>query len=234
MGYKMNTSEDSRLLTYPETVGILSSYGIPLARGKIAKSSSEASRLAAKIGYPVALKIFSPQVTHKTDAEALRLNLTNAGEVKEAFRIVIENARKFDSKAQTRGVLVQEMIRDGIEIIVGVSRDSQFGPVILTGIGGVLVEVFKDVSMRLPPITKRDAKEMMGELRGHELFEGFRGRPKADMDTVVEVLRKVSKMAIDLREQILELDLNPIIVGQKGTGAKVVDARIYVSKAHTG
>jgi acyl-CoA synthetase (NDP forming) len=223
----MRSSRSTKLLTYSEANLLLSKYGLPLATGEIATSPFEASRIAAKLGNRVALKIISSQITHKTEAKAVKLNVANA-EVEKAFGEIVENARKYDLKAQIDGVLVQEMIPDGVEVIVGVSRDAQFGPVILFGIGGIFAEILNDVSLRLPPITDYDAEEMIAKVKGHKLLQGFRGRPKADTNALIDVLLKVSKLTVDARRELSEMDLNPVIVGYQDSGAKVVDARIFM------
>lgn len=217
-------------MSYEQGAEILSHYGIPVAKGHIAKSSKEAAEISRRIGYPVALKVLSPQVSHKTDAKALKLGIKTQSELAKAYDEVIKNAKQYDPKAEIQGVLVQEMLDDGIEVIVGISRDAQFGPVILFGLGGIFVEVLKDVSLRVPPITKYDAEEMIGEIKGHRLLEGFRGKPKSDLKAIVDILLKVSKLSLDLKESILEIDLNPIIVHADGGGASVVDVRIVASK----
>ncbi len=221
-------SMKGKLLSYTETLNLLSSYGIPLARGEIAKSPDEASKIAEQIGFPVVLKVVSPQVVHKTEAGAVKLKLTSSEEVKKAFQEIVENVKRYDSRAEIEGVLVQEMVEDGVETIIGVSRDPQFGPVILFGLGGIFVEVLRDVSLRLPPLTVYDAEEMVREIKGYRLLEGFRGRPKADVKALVELLLKVSRMVVELKDRILEMDLNPVMVRAEGLGAKVVDARIFV------
>jgi acyl-CoA synthetase (NDP forming) len=225
----MSTDEASRILAYEDGVEILARYGIPMANGGVAKSREEAVRIASKVGYPVALKAISKQVSHKTEANAIRLGVGSDAELGEAFDEVTRNLKRYDSKAEITGVLIQEMLRNGTEVIIGTSRDPQFGPVILFGLGGIFVEVLKDVSLRVLPITRYDAEEMVKEIKGYKVLEGFRGKPRADLQAIVEILMKVSGLSTDMKDWISELDLNPVIVLPEGSGAKVVDARFVVT-----
>jgi len=201
-----------------------------LAKGRVATSSDDAVNVAKSVGYPVALKAVSRQVSHKTEASAIRLGVKSDGELLQAFDEVTGNLKKYDPKAEVTGVLVQEMLGGGTEVIVGTTRDPQFGPVALFGLGGILVEVLKDVSLRVLPITRYDAEMMVKEIRGYKVLEGFRGRPRADIQAIVDILLKVSKLATEMEATVSELDLNPVIVLPEGKGAKVVDARFVVSK----
>lgn len=214
-----------------ESIQLLSKYDIPVARGNLARTPEEAARIASGLGYPVALKVISSQISHKTEAKGIQLNLATESDLVRAYSEVTENVMKYDPKADITGVLVQEMVKDGTEVIVGLSRDPQFGPVILFGLGGIFVEVFKDVSLRFPPIGRSESVEMIKEIKGYEILEGFRGRPKADTVAVADILMKVSRLSMQLKESVLEMDLNPIIVQSEGNGAKVVDARLIVSDA---
>ena len=146
------------------------------------------------------------------------------------YQEVIDNVRKFNPKAQVKGVLVQEMVQDGYEVIVGISKDPQFGPTILFGLGGIFTELLRDVSLRVPPITRYDAEDMVKEIKGYRVLQGFRGKPKADLESIIDVLLKVSRLSIDLRESIKEMDINPLIVLPEGMGAKAVDTRIVMPK----
>jgi len=141
---------------------------------------------------------------------------------------VVDNSRKYDPKAEIRGVLVQEFIHDGIETIVGMSHDSQFGPTIVFGLGGIFVEVLEDVSLRVAPITEDDAKEMIKEIKGFKVLQGFRGKPKADIKAIVDVLLKISNLSMDLRDLIFEIDVNPLIVLEEGKGVKAADALVVL------
>jgi len=226
----LSGSKAFKILPYEQCVEILARYSIPLAKGKIASSPEEAVKITENIGYPVALKVISPQIIHKTNAKVLKLGIRNESELINAYDEIIKNAKQYNPNAEIQGVLVQEMIGSGTEVIVGISRDVQFGPVILFGLGGIFVEVLKDVSLRVLPITRYDAEEMIREIKGYKILEGFRGRPKADIEAIIDILLKVSNLALDLKESILEMDLNPIIVYEEGKGAYVVDVRMFFQR----
>jgi len=212
---------------------ILASFGIPIAKGGVAKSPEEAIAIARRTGYPVALKAISPDVSHKTEAKAIALDVKSDVELSAAYNKVTENLRRYNPGAAITGVLIQEMLKNGTEVIVGMSRDPQFGPVILFGLGGIFVEVLKDVSLRVLPITRFDAEEMVKEIKGYRILEGYRERPKADVEAIVDILLKVSKMSTEMKDSILEMDLNPVIVQSEGNGAKV-DVRFVVPKSLHG
>jgi len=224
----VSTVEESKILAYADSMKVLSKYGIPVAEGAIARSQEEAVKIAGGIGYPVALKAISGQVSHKTEANAIRLGVKSDSDLVKAYGEVVQNLKTYDPKAEVAGVLIQEMMKDGTEVIVGTTRDPQFGPVILFGLGGIFVEVLKDVSLRVLPITKYDAEEMVREIKGYKVLEGFRGKPRADLGAIIDILLKVSKLATEMEGSVSELDLNPVIVLPEGKGAKVVDARFVV------
>lgn len=223
-------SSETTILPYAEGADILSKYGIPLAKGRIAKSRDEAVNIAKSIGYPVAVKAMSLQVSHKTEANAIKLGVKSDAELSQAFDEVTGNLKRYDPKAEVAGVLVQEMLKDGTEVIVGTTSDPQFGLVVLFGLGGIFVEVLKDVSLRVLPITKYDAEEMVKEIRGYKVLEGFREKPRADVAAIVDILLKVSRLSTEMEGLVSELDLNPVMVLPEGRGARVVDARFVVSK----
>ncbi len=213
-------------LTERDSKKLLQSYGIPVTREGLATSAAQAGELAESIGFPVCVKVESPQIMHKTEAKAIRLNLGTRAEVEEAFREVVANAAAYNPQAEIRGAVVQEMIGQGTEVIVGVNNDSSFGPVIMFGLGGIFVEVMKDVSRRIAPLTRAEAEEMVAEIKGYPLLQGVRGRPAGDVGALVDVLLKVSRLAVDLREDLAELDINPLIVLPEGKGVKVADALV--------
>lgn len=217
-----------KTLTEHESKNLLSRYGIATTEEAIAKSAEEAAQIAKRIGYPVALKIDSPGIIHKTDANAIRLNIRSETELIQAYQDVIANSNKYDPKADIRGVLVQEMIEGGREVIVGMSRDPQFGPVVMFGLGGVFVEVLKDISLRVAPLTRRDAEEMVREIKGYKILKAFRGKSEADLEGIIDTLLKVSKLSMDLGDVITEIDINPLIVLDRGKGVKVVDALVVL------
>lgn len=222
---------NSPVLTEQESKSLLSLYSVPCTQEALARNPDEAVAIANRIGYPVAMKVQSPQIPHKTEARVIRLGIHSDGEVRNGFQELLENASKWDPQARIDGVLVQEMVKEGVETIVGVSSDPQFGPTILFGLGGIFVEVLKDVSMRIAPLTRRDAEEMVREVKGFPILQGARGRPKADLDALVDVLLSLSKLAIDSGGRISQLDINPLVVLEEGQGAKAVDALVLLEKA---
>ena len=178
-------------------------------------------------GGPVALKIQSPDIPHKTDAKAIRLNVSGAAAVRRAYDEVVAAAKAYKPDARIEGVLVQEMVTGGQEILVGVSRDPVFGPVLTVGLGGIYVEVFKDVAFRLPPVSLEDAKGMIDELRCSAILKGARGQPPVDVDALADCIERISWLAVDLQDRIVELDINPLRVLPKG--ARVVDALVVAA-----
>lgn len=213
-------------LTEHQAKRLLSSYGIPVTREEVATSASKAVKIAEKLGYPVAMKISSPQITHKSEAGGIQLNLTGKTKVEKAYRELVRRGKTYNPEAVIEGVLVQEMVSGGAEVIIGISKDPTFGPTIMFGLGGIFVEILKDVSLRVLPITRRDAEEMVQEIKGYEILKGARGKSKADVNAIVDTLLRVSTLATDLGESIAEIDLNPVIVLPEGKGAKVVDTLI--------
>jgi acetyltransferase len=176
----------------------------------------------------VALKPDSPDILHKTEAGVVRLNLGNAAEVQAAYAEIFANAKAYAPQARIIGVLVQEMVGDGVEVIVGVSCDPQLGPVLLFGSGGVMVEIYNDVALRRCPITRSEAQAMIAEVKGARLLQGFRGGPAADIEALADTLLRVSYLAIHLEEHLAELDINPLMVLPSGQGVKAVDALVVL------
>jgi len=218
-----------KVLTEYKSKQLLHAYGIPVTREELARTPEEALELARKIGYPVALKVQSEKIAHKTEAKVIRLNLKEDREVLTAYEEVLLNAERFDPEAIVDGILVQEMVAEGTETMVGMVADKQFGPCLVFGLGGILVEVLKDISMRVAPIVRRDALEMIEEIRGFQILKGFRGKPPVDIERIVDVLMKLSILSVDLKERIREIDINPLIVYPKGEALKVVDALIVLN-----
>ncbi len=213
-------------LTEHQVKLLLSCYGIPVTREEVATSANQAAQIAEKLGCPVAMKISSPQIIHKSEAGGIQLNLSEKTLVEKAYRELVQSGKKYKPEAVIEGVLVQEMVSGGTEVIIGVSKDPTFGPTIMFGLGGIFVEILQDVSLRVLPITRRDAEEMVREIKGYEILKGARGKSKADVKVIVDILLKVSALAMDLGESIAEIDLNPVIVLPEGKGARVVDALI--------
>ena len=219
-------TDGRRTLTEIESKDILEEAGIPTAHARLATTADEAVAAAKEIGFPVALKIVSPDITHKSDIGGVKLNLTTPDEVKAAFDEIVAAAMKAQPDATIDGVSIQKMARPGIEVIMGMSQDAQFGPVLMFGLGGILVEVLKDVSFRLVPITPRDARQMVQEIKGRPLLEGYRGQEPADVEALEKLLLRLSDF-IEKHPEIAELDLNPIFAYKDG--AIAVDARIILS-----
>ena len=217
-------------LSESESKQLIAAWDVPVSMEVCAKDADAAVRAADKIGYPVVLKGDSPDIPHKTEAGIVRLNLRNAEEVRAAHATILTNAKLHAANANLNGVLVQEMVTGGVEVIVGVSYDAQLGPTLLFGTGGVMVEVYKDVAMRHCPITPTEAHEMINEVKGAKLLQGFRGQPACDVDALADVLVKVSHLAVNLDGQLAELDINPLLVLPKGRctngGVKAVDALV--------
>lgn len=211
-------------LTEHEGKQILAAYGIPVTRERMAGSSHEAVAMAGQIGYPVALKVQSPEIRHKTEVGGIRLNLRTDAEVQEAYTEIMRNAKMHAPETAVAGVLVQEMIEGGVEVIVGTTKDPVFGPCVMFGLGGVFVEVLRDVSFRVAPLARPDVEEMIREVKGYPVLEGVRGRPAANISELVDVILRVSRLAVDFAEEIDEVDINPLIVSPEG--ARVVDTLI--------
>ena len=215
-----------------ESKKIISMYNIPVGEYKLVNSEEEAIKFANKIGYPVVLKLMSPDIIHKTEAGIIKLNLNSNEAVKEAYDELITNAKNYNPDAKIEGINVQQMAKNGIvEIIIGSMRDVNFGPVLMFGLGGIFVEIFKDVSYRVCPISISEAKKMIQSIKAFPLLDGYRGKPKADIESIINILMKCSKMLMD-NPEIKELDLNPVIVFEKGKGVMVVDARIILKEVH--
>jgi len=219
-------TDQRKVLTEVESKEILEEAGIPTARARLAASADEAAAVAQEMGFPVALKVVSPEITHKSDVGGVKLNVGSAAEAKAAFDEIVAAAKKAQPDAHIDGVSVQKMARPGIEVIMGMSQDAQFGPVLMFGLGGILVEVLKDVSFRLVPITPRDARQMVQEIKGRPLLEGYRGQEPADVAALEKLLLRLSQF-VEAHPEIAELDLNPIFAYKDG--ALAVDARVILS-----
>jgi len=212
-------------LTEVESKTMLAKQGIPVVEAKLARSKREAVAISREIGFPVVLKVMSPDVVHKTDSGGVRLGLTNATQVGRAYSEIVSSIRQAYPGARVQGVSIQRMAPQGVEVIVGMSKDPQFGPVLMFGLGGVLVEVLKDVSFRIVPVTRRDAGEMIREIKGYPILEGYRGQKPASIRALEELIVKVSEF-VEKNPQIEELDLNPVFAYPDR--AVAVDARIIL------
>jgi len=217
--------EGRSILTEFESKKILKQAGISVVETKLAKTQKEAVSLSQKMGFPVVLKISSPDVIHKSDSGGVKLSINSMVEVKKAYDEILKKVRKQCPDAIIHGVSVQKMALPGTEVIVGSSKDPQFGPVIMFGLGGIFVELLKDVSFRVIPVEQRDAQEMIKEIKGYPLLQGYRGKEPTNISALVEIILKISKL-IEENPQIKELELNPILAYKNK--AVAVDARIIL------
>jgi len=215
-------------LSESESKQAIAAWGVSAPREILATSAAGAAEAAKKIGYPVVMKVDSPDILHKTEAGVVRLGLRNAEEAQAAYAEIMANAAKHAANAKINGAIVQEMVTGGVEVIVGVSYDAQLGPMLLFGSGGVMVEVYNDVALRHCPITRSEAVEMIAEVKGAKLLRGFRGKPAADVDALADTLVRVSQLAVHLDGKLAELDINPLMVLPKGQGVKAVDALVVL------
>jgi len=213
-----------------ESKDLISYYDIPVGKYKIAKTKSDAIKFANEIGYPVVAKLMSSDIIHKTDAKVIKLNIQSDNDLSQAYDEIITNANKYKINAKLIGVNIQKMAKNGItEIIIGGLRDKNFGPVLMFGLGGIFVEIFKDVSYRVCPITKDEAGRMIRSIKAFPLLNGYRGQSKADIEQIVNTILKCCNLLIE-NPEIIELDLNPVIVFETGKGVMVVDARIILKE----
>jgi acyl-CoA synthetase (NDP forming) len=213
------------LLTEIEAKQVLEEAGVPVSPARLARTRDEAMQMAGALGYPIVLKIVSPQITHKSDVGGVALNLTSSDEVGAAFDRVVASAKQHEPNATIDGVAVQRMEKQGVEVIIGMTKDPQFGPVLMFGLGGVLVEVLKDVAFRVVPLDARDARQMVHEIKGYPLLEGYRGHDPADVAKLEQLLLQVSAF-VEAHPEVAELDLNPVFAYKDG--AIAVDARIVL------
>ena len=205
---------------------ILAAYGLHVTQERLAQNADEAASAAQAIGGKVALKIESPDIPHKTEAGAIRLGVQGKEQVLQAYDEVTAAARRYKPAARINGVLVQEMVPEGVELMLGIATDEVFGPVIVAGLGGIHVEILRDVGYRLPPVTHAEAQAMLRELRAYPLLEGVRGKAPRDVDALCDAIVRVSWLAHDLGDRLRELDVNPLMALERGAGARVVDALI--------
>jgi acetyltransferase len=222
-------THEERDLLLSEALEVLEHYGIPTVRGERANSVEEAQSAADHMGYPVAIKIIAEQISHKSDVGGVQLNLRNRESVAHAFEDMMERIHQAYPDAKLDGVLVQPMVTGGREVILGGRQDPQFGPVVLVGLGGIFVEIFEEVQVRVAPISRRAAGEMVSSLRGAGLLRGARGHKPADIDALVEALLRLSQLLVDFPE-IHELDINPLRVFHENGGCRALDARIILDK----
>jgi acyl-CoA synthetase (NDP forming) len=216
---------EKRSLLETEANELLKEYKIPIPSFKLIKSEEDISEIKENIGYPVVMKIVSPDILHKADAGGVKVGIKDEEEAKIAYRDIMYKAKKYKKEARITGVIACKMIPQGTEIIIGMIKDPHFGPVIMFGLGGIFVEILKDVSFRILPIEERDTQEMITEIKGYKILTGIRGEPPKDIQAIKEVLMKISQLVIE-NPEIKEIDLNPIFVFEKGL--QVVDARMIL------
>src|SRR6186713_2670167 len=218
-------AEKRTSLTAPEGKLVCDAYGIPVPKEGVATSAAEASKLAAGMGFPVVMKIVSPEILHKTEAGGVIVGVKNAQDAEAAYDRILANAKKYDAKANLLGVQVQQMLGGGQEVIVGAVTDPSFGKLVAFGLGGVLVEVMKDITFRLAPATRDDALSMLDGIQAHEMLKGVRGSDPANRDAIADIIVNVSKLITDFPE-ISEMDLNPVFATK--SNAIAADVRIVV------
>lgn len=219
--------EKRTLLTEVESKQLLENAGINVVKAKLATSMKEAVSLSKEMGFPVVLKIASPDVVHKSDVGGVKVGLNNASQVNKAYREIMAAVKEKFPKAAIDGVSVQPMAKPGVEVIIGMSKDAQFGPVIMFGLGGIFVEILKDVSFRIVPLLRRDAAEMIRDIKGFPVLQGYRGQPPSDVAALENMILKVSEF-VDKNSYIKELDLNPVFA--RSDGAVAVDARVVLEE----
>ncbi len=218
-------NEGRVVLTEIESKELLGQAGINVVPTRLAASRSEAVVISRQLGFPVVLKIASPDIVHKSDAGGVKLGLETPEQVEQAYDDILRNVRQKYPQAGVQGISVQKMARPGIEVIIGINRDKQFGPVLMFGLGGIWVEVLQDVSLRVTPVTRKDAGEMIKEIKGYRMLTGYRNQPPADLSGLEDMLLAVSDFAVKY-PMVKELDLNPVIASRDG--AVAVDARVVL------
>ncbi len=223
--FKVAKDEDRNFLYEHEAKALFALYDLPVTQIQVALTEDEAVEAANRIGYPIVLKIVSPQILHKSDAGGVIVGVEDDQGIRDGFKKIVKNAKAYNADAEITGILVQEMAPNGTEIIVGSTTDPTFGPTLMFGLGGIFVEILKDVSFRVAPITERDAAEMIEEIKAVKILDGARGMPPCHKPTLAEILHKTSKMLME-NPEIKELDMNPILAYPDS--AMIVDARIIM------
>ncbi len=219
-------------LSEHESKELLRLYGVSVTKEKVVTSPDDAVSFAEKIGFPVVLKIDSPDILHKTEAGVIRLGINSTEKVKKSYKEIMDNAARYNPSARINGVTVQEMVMEGTEVIAGMSQDPQFGPTIVFGLGGIYVEVLKDIALRVTPLSETEANKMVREIKGYPILKGLRGNPPADIDAVIDLLVKLSILVENHKEDIAEIDINPLMVFNEGRGVKAVDALVVLKSGN--
>ncbi len=217
-------------LTELEAASLLEEYGLAVARARLARTLEDLEAVLQVVAPPWAIKIVSPDVPHKTDVGGVALNVRGSAQAREAFRELTQRVSAAKPDARLDGVLVQHQVEGAVaEMLLGVTRDEQFGPVVLAGLGGIFAEALDDVSLRLPPVERDEAHRALRELKGYRLLTGFRGRPAGDLDALAEMMVRLSRLALELETEVREVDLNPVLVLPAGRGAVAVDALVTLA-----
>jgi len=220
--------EGRRILTVYESKLAVGLYGLPVTRMEFARNEEEVLKAAREIGFPVVLKIVSPDIIHKMDVGGVVLDIKSEEELVKAYHDMLEEVRKHVPGARVEGVLIEEMLKPGVEVIVGGLRDRQFGPVVVFGLGGIFVEIFKDISYGIAPVDEEEAIDMIRSTKAYEILKGYRGKGPYDVAAVADLIVKTSNFIWAYRKYIAEIDLNPVFVYEKGL--KIADARIICEK----
>ncbi|MEM3068802.1 MAG: acetate--CoA ligase family protein [Nitrososphaerales archaeon] len=213
-------------LLEPEAMALMAMIGIPTPSFHLSNSIEEAQKIAQALGYPVVLKVVSQDIIHKSDIGGVKLNILNQDQVSEKFKEIQKSVHEKAPKARISGIMVQKMVPSATEVVIGALRDKQFGPAVMFGLGGIFIEILKDVSFRIAPVDKNDANEMIKEIKGYPLLLGYRGSPRLDINAIADSIVKVSELMMNI-DEIDQLDLNPILVYPSGLVA--VDVRIILS-----
>ena len=222
-------AQNRTALLEPEAKSICRAYGLPIPNFKVATSVNQAVKFAKIIGFPVAMKIVSPDIIHKTEAGGVLLNIHTGNEVENGFSKLVSNAKTFKKTVRVDGVLIEHMAPAGLEVIVGGMRDDQFGPVVMFGLGGIFTEVLDDVTFGLAPIKRLDVREMIRGIRGYRALTGYRGQPPVDERAITSIVIRTAKI-MNENQQIGQIDLNPVMAYSRG--CSVVDARILLASTH--
>lgn len=216
---------EKRNLTEAESYSLLSEYGIPVPKYLIAYSEKEAIEAGEKLGFPLVMKIISPDIIHKSNLGGVAMNIINSLQIKKVYKNIISQVREKRPDAKIDGIVLYKQAPKGVEVIVGMIRDPQFGPTVMFGLGGIFVEILKDVAFRVCPVERTDIEEMLAEIEGIKMLQGYRGRPRCDVKAIIDIIMEISRLALNY-SVITEIDLNPIIVYEKS--ALVVDAKVFL------
>jgi acetyl-CoA synthetase (ADP-forming) len=218
--------KEKRNLTEAEAYELLSKYGIPVPKYSVVSSEEELLKLATRLEFPLVMKIVSPDIIHKTDIGGIEMNISNLEQIKKAYKNIIYHVMENKPEARINGMLFYKQAPKGVEVIVGMIRDPQFGPTVMFGLGGIFIEILKDVAFRVCPVERADIEEMLTEIEGIKMLQGYRGQPRCDVNSIIEIILQISRLALDY-PVIKEIDLNPIIVNEKD--ALVVDAKVFLN-----